>query len=508
MQTQVDFNGKPFHFLGIGGIGMSALAHIVLKHRLPVSGSDLRSSGITDKLEQLGAQVFLQQEAANLQQVIRASEQLPQVVCSTAIRAENPEYKAALELGCPILHRSDLLAALLHQYQGIAVAGTHGKTTTSSLIGYVLLQAGLDPTIVVGGEVKAWGGNARLGEGDYLVAEADESDGSLAKFAPKIGVITNIELDHPDHYSTLEQVVEIFQTFANHTETLVVSWDCPNIRQQLANHPQLLRYSVDIYSDAEYRVDQIHYGGQGTTAQVWENQTCLGTIQLPILGEHNLKNALAAIAVARHVGVAFAEIADALASFEGAKRRFEIRGETQGIRFIDDYAHHPSELVATLASARLQVQDSSTPWQRVIAVFQPHRYSRTHTFLTEFSESFGAADLVMLTSIYSAGEPDQGLVKGEDLANLLIQKEQAPVLYEPTLDGVKAALPAQLKAGDLVLFLGAGNLNSLIPEVIAALDTAAAPKSVVSILTKGTAANVAQTQVVQTQSVIPVGGSR
>lgn len=215
MLASVDLSGRPFHFIGIGGIGMSALAHILAKRKLPVSGSDLRASHITQQLEALGAQIFWRQEAANLEAFCQPEgngQSLPQVICSTAIQPTNLEYLAAVGLGCPIFHRSDLLASLMKEYQSIAVAGTHGKTTTSSLIGYLLLQAQLDPTIVVGGEVKAWAGNARVGEGPYLVAEADESDGSLIKFTPQIGVITNIELDHPDHYNSLEEVVETFQT--------------------------------------------------------------------------------------------------------------------------------------------------------------------------------------------------------------------------------------------------------------------------------------------------------
>jgi UDP-N-acetylmuramate--alanine ligase len=482
MQNQVDFGGKPFHFIGIGGIGMSALAHILLKHQLPVSGSDVRPNPITEKLAALGATIFDQQVAANLQHFAGTEPNgLPQVVCSTAIREDNLEYQAALRLGCPIFHRSDLLAALLNKSHGIAVAGTHGKTTTSSLIGYLLLQTNQDPTIVVGGEVKAWQGNARLGESNYLVAEADESDGSLVKFAPKIGIITNIELDHPDHYTSIDQVVDIFQTFANRTETLVVSWDCPTIRERLAEHPNLVRYSLNPKSGADYTVDQVIYSGQGTIAQVWERGTCLGMLNLPILGEHNLKNALATIAIGRLLNLDFAGIADALTTFEGAKRRFEIRGEAQGIRFIDDYAHHPSEIQVTLAAARLQVEDPNTPWQRVVAVFQPHRYSRTYTFLDDFSRSFTQADLVMLTSIYSAGEPDQGLVKGEHLAARMTEYHQH-VSFESSLADVKAALPGQLRSGDLVLFLGAGNLNQLIPEMIAEVNAQnlAVPKSLES----------------------------
>src|SRR5919199_6933286 len=270
MPNNVDFSGKPFHFIGIGGIGMSALAYVLAKRQLPVSGSDIRSTHITQRLQAVGAHLFGDQDATNLEffqsttelvygevpkatlstsrngeiggGVSKSSSPIPaekvtagwpQVICSTAINSVNSEYQAALERGYPIFHRSDLLAALIQDYQSIAVAGTHGKTTTSSLIGYLLLQAGLDPTIVVGGEVDAWDGNARLGNGPYLVAEADESDGSLAKLSPKIGVVTNIELDHPDHYESLEEVVKTFQIFAERTQTLIGCIDCETLRSRL-----------------------------------------------------------------------------------------------------------------------------------------------------------------------------------------------------------------------------------------------------------------------------------
>ena len=273
MLNTVSFAGKPFHFIGIGGIGMSALAYVLAKRKLPVSGSDLRESHITKRLQDLGAHIFGSQEASNLdffQTNLVAPEDRaadmgegrssrlkpgkltanwPQVVCSTAIDENNSEYRAAKKAGYPIFHRSDLLAALMQDYQSIAVSGTHGKTTTSSLIGYLLLSAGLDPTIVVGGEVDAWSGNARYGQGAYLVAEADESDGTLVKFSPIIGVITNIELDHPDHYSTLDRVVETFQLFGKRCQTLVGNIDCKMIRTYL--QPEI-SYSLEVSAPADY----------------------------------------------------------------------------------------------------------------------------------------------------------------------------------------------------------------------------------------------------------------
>lgn len=502
MLNSVDFSGRPFHFIGIGGIGMSALAYILAKRKFPVSGSDLRPCRMTQQLQKLGVHIFWQQEAANLV-VFQASEgsngklpasrfnatevgsaatngfaaslpnkTLPQVICSTAINPDNSEYQAALALGCPIFHRSDLLAALMQDYRSIAVAGTHGKTTTSSLIGYMLLQAGLDPTIVVGGEVHAWEGNARLGHGPYLVAEADESDGSFVKFSPQIGVITNIELDHPDHYKTLDQVVDTFKTFAKQCQILVSCLDSAAVREhisgsQTSQHQRLVSYSL--YAEADYTVNEVTYGPNGTTAQVWEQGQILGWLNLKLLGRHNLSNALAAVAVGRALGLDFSTIAQAIATFDGACRRFEHRGEHNGILFIDDYAHHPSEICETLTAGRLQVESSETNRyhrKRLVAVFQPHRYSRTLAFLTEFSQAFTAADMVVSTDIYSAGEPDPGQISGQQLADL-IAEHHPNVQYQPSLQSVTNFLQQSLKPGDLVIFLGAGNLNQIIPQVMA-----------------------------------------
>ena len=495
MANTVDFSGRPFHFIGIGGIGMSALAYVLAKRHLPVSGSDIRSSHITQRLTTLGAHIFSRQDATNLEffqphvDVVSTSPaaaircvnvtpgllaetrsavsiptrtvELPQVVCSSAINPANLEYQAAINLGCPVFHRSDLLAALIKDYDSIAVAGTHGKTTTSSMIGYILIQAGLDPTIVVGGEVNAWGGNARLGKSNHLVAEADESDGSLVKLSAQIGVVTNIELDHPDHYETLEQVIATFEVFAQRCQTLVGSIDCATVRDRL--QPDV-SYSLDPNTGADYTVTDVSYRADGTAACVWERGEALGQFDFRLLGRHNLSNALAAVAVCRLLGLDFPTIAKSIVSFEGARRRFELRGEVNGILFIDDYAHHPSEIRATLAAARLQAR----PEARVVAIFQPHRYSRTLAFLPEFAQSFSHADLVVISDIYSAGEPNLGQVSSQGLVQL-IAKCHSHVTYQPTLAAVCHFLVKTLHPGDLALFLGAGNLNQIIPEVMATL---------------------------------------
>jgi UDP-N-acetylmuramate--alanine ligase len=480
MLSAVELSGRPFHFIGIGGIGMSALAHVLTQRKLPVSGSDIRATHITQKLQILGAQIFWQQNAANLEYFLEdsatplnlAASDLPQVICSTAISPNNPEYQAAVALGCSIFHRSDVLAALIAEAsQSIAVAGTHGKTTTSSLIGYLFFRAGLDPTIIVGGEVAAWEGNARVGKSSYLVAEADESDGSLVKFYPQIGVITNIELDHPDHYATLEEVVQIFEQFTSHCQQMVFCLDCETIRDRfLTNTPDSswTTYSLDAKSQATYKADDIKYGSTETTATIYERGDRLGQISIGLLGQHNLSNTLAAIAVGRMAGIPFNVIAEVLSTFEGARRRFENRGEAQGICLIDDYAHHPSEIRATLSSAKLQTMPNElgqAKYQRVIAVFQPHRYSRTQTFLTEFSQAFGDADCVVATDIYSAGEARPPDMSGASVA-AAIAEHHSQVSYQEALKDATTYLKANLTPGDLVIFLGAGDLNRIIPDLL------------------------------------------
>ncbi|WOD41343.1 UDP-N-acetylmuramate--L-alanine ligase [Nodosilinea sp. E11] len=508
MPISVDFTGRPFHFIGIGGIGMSALAYILTKRNLPVSGSDLRLTHITHRLQEAGAHIFWQQEAANLSYflpsspaprptapdwpgagsnlavepklttTVIASEATPQVVCSTAIDTRNPEYQAALELGCPILHRSDLLAALIREYSSIAVAGTHGKTTTSSMIGHLLLNANLDPTIVVGGEVSSWGGNARLGQGPYLVAEADESDGTLSKLSASIGIVTNIELDHTDHYRDLEQVISTFETFQRQCGLLVASADCDVVRTSLKPD---LTYSLAADKGATYHVTDIQFGADGTSALVWELGQSLGRLHLRVLGCHNLSNALAAVAVGRHLGLSFADIADGLAQFCGARRRFEHRGSYNGVQFFDDYAHHPSEIRATLSAARIKADQAlladsrhSQEARRVVAVFQPHRFSRTAALMNDFAAAFSDADQVIMADIYSAGEKNTFGVSGRQLADAVAQSHPR-VLYGHTLDDIQAALAHSLRPGDLVMFMGAGNLNQIIPQVMSYYAEAEVP---------------------------------
>ena len=479
LDSSVDFSGRPFHFIGVGGIGMSALAHVLACRGLPVSGSDLRLSHITRRLESKGAYIFNQQQAENISFFTNLhggeSTQLPQVVCSTAIKEDNPEFKEAKALNCPVFHRSDILAALMNERKGIAIAGTHGKTTTSSITGYLLLKAGVDPTIIIGGEVSAWDGNAYEGRSDYVVAEADESDGSLVKLSSHIGVITNIELDHPDHYSTLDQIVDIFDRFVEKCGTVIGSVDCPTVRARIK---PAIGYSLDPNSGADYIATNITEVAEGTTAEIIERGESLGMITVPLLGLHNLSNTLAAIAVARQLGVSFETIAQHLPNFGGAARRFDHRGLHNEILFIDDYAHHPSEIEATLAAAEVQRSGklpSGRP-RKVVAVFQPHRYSRASTLLNEFSTAFNSADRVIVTDIYSAGEVNTSGITGEQVSKAIAQ-HNPNTEYRATLDEVKQTLSTTLKPGDIAIFLTAGNLNRMIPEVMAAYQSVPQPEA-------------------------------
>jgi UDP-N-acetylmuramate--alanine ligase len=439
-----------YHFVGIGGVGMSALAYILAKKGFRVSGSDIVANNRTRRLEALGVRVIQGHTAEGL-------IGNPQVVYSSAIRPTNPELAAALNKGLKVWHRADLLAALFNHRPSIGVAGTHGKTTTSSMIGYMLLAAGWDPTLIIGGEMEAWDGNARLGQGEYLVAEVDESDGSLVRLYPKIGVITNVELDHPDHYANLEQVIRAFQQYGQQSQTLVACLDCPNV----ATHLKVdVGYSLAGHPQAQYQARQIVYKGNSTAAEIWERGSLLGQLRLQVPGSHNLSNALAAVAVGRQLGLEFPVIASALAEFRGVQRRFEAKGEVGGVTFIDDYAHHPSEIRATLQAARLQQR-------RVVAVFQPHRHSRLAALFQDFACCFENADVVVIVPTYGAGEPASEHSDSLRLA-VAVAEHHPQVRYVSSLAQLPQVLTSILQAGDLAIFLGAGDLNQQIAATMRA----------------------------------------
>ncbi|WP_287128713.1 UDP-N-acetylmuramate--L-alanine ligase [Candidatus Cyanaurora vandensis] len=444
---------ESWHFIGIGGIGMSALAYLLAKQGARVSGSDLKSNAQTERLSKLGVAIHYGHCAENL---CLDDDHSLYVVYSTAIDPSNPEYRRAQELQVPLLHRAQVLAHIARSRRTIGVSGTHGKTTTSSMLACLLTDSGLDPTVLVGGEVLALGGNARWGQGEHLVAEVDESDGSLVLFHPQVAVITNIEADHLDHYRDLTAIVQAFTQFIQQSEEVVLCLDCPNTRQLTGLATQWTGYSLHHHPQARYTVGEVHYGWHGTDAEVLDWGESLGRLHLPLTAPHNLSNALAVVAVGRQLGLTFAQIGQSLGRFQGAQRRFQKYGECGGVLYVDDYAHHPSEIRATLASAKL----SGRP---VVAIFQPHRYSRTTALLEEFSTCFAQADRVVLTEIYSAGERKLG-VTGAQLAQA-VAKHHPQVHYCPDLAAVRAYLPTALQPGDLALFLGAGDLNSVIPQL-------------------------------------------
>ena len=436
------------HFVGIGGAGMSPLAKILLLLGYKVSGSDQGTSPIIEELVRLGARVWTDgQRAEN----VRGADA---IVVSTAIPYDNPEVIAAWDLRIPKLHRSDINAALVNAYDGIAVAGSHGKTTTTSMIGVTLDRVGVSPTIIVGGEVPDLGTNAKLGTSRYLVSEADESDGSFLKLRPHVAVVTNVEDDHMDHYGTMEKIIEAFRTFINQVDedgTAVLCFENEILRTLAAETKRrVISYAID--QEADYRAADIETHGSIISFTVFERGVELGRISLNIPGRHNVLNALACIAVARLANVGFAQIQNALAGFHGAKRRFQTKGKERGVWVVDDYAHHPTEIAVTLTAAR------ATNPARLICVFQPHRYSRTNLLRTEFGGCFAAADLLILTDVYAAGEAPIPGVSGETLMEEVAKQTGQDAVYLPERADLERYLAQHVRAGDLVITMGAGNI--------------------------------------------------
>jgi UDP-N-acetylmuramate--alanine ligase len=444
---------RRLHFVGAGGVGMSGLAEILLLSTpLEISGCDKERSENTERLTALGAKIAYGHDAAHV-------EQADLVVISSAIAEENPEVAAARRRGIPVIRRAEMLAEIMRLKQGIAVAGTHGKTTTTSLTGMVLTEAGFDPTIVVGGRVRILGTNARLGKGDFLVAEADEYDRSFLELTPVVAVVTNIEEDHLDTYRDLADILDAFVIFANRVPfygAVVACLDDPGVREIL---PRVKRRVVTYGEspEAALRAGEIRLEASGTTFEVWEGNTwSLGTVRLPLPGRHNVLNALAAIAVGRELSIPFPTIARALKDFTGVIRRFETKGERGGVLVLDDYAHHPTEIAATLAAAR-QVH----PGRRLVALFQPHLYSRTRDFAEAFGRALLACDLAIVTDVYPSREKPIPGVTGEVVALAAQHAGHANVLYVPDKTSVAEELERVLKSGDLLLTMGAGDVVRL-----------------------------------------------
>ena len=438
------------HFIGIGGYGMSAIARVMLEMGYKVSGSDVARQELTEKLSAKGAQIYIGHEAkhvngANL------------VVYSTALSTDNVERRAAEALNIPVIHRAQMLARLMNAGKGIAVAGAHGKTTTSSMIALVMEACGLDPTYIIGGEIVNVGTNARAGKGEYVVAEADESDGSFLQYHPSVAIVTNIEADHLENYdgdfNKLKAAYVRFLEQVKPAGKAIVCADDENVRElllQVSGGGEIVTYAID--ADADYRATDIQLGDRKVSFQVNRRGTALGRIELSVPGKHNVSNALATVITCLEAGVPFASIAEAIRSFRGAKRRFQVLGEVNGMLVIDDYAHHPTEIQATILAAKATSK-------RIIAVFQPQRYTRTFFLLDQFSRAFSDADEVVITDIYSpAGEKRIEGVTASKLVEMIVANSNGNTVYKPTKDDVLGYLSGRVAPGDLVITMGAGDI--------------------------------------------------
>jgi UDP-N-acetylmuramate--alanine ligase len=448
---------KHIHFVGIGGIGMSGIAELLLNLGYQVSGSDLAASDITARLTGLGGVVHQGHDAAWI-----AGAEV--VVTSTAVRKDNPEVLAALAAGIPVIPRAEMLAELMRlKKYGIGIAGSHGKTSTTSLVGAVLAEAGLDPTVVIGGKVNSLGTNAKLGAGEFLVAEADESDGSFLHLTPVVEVVTNIDLEHLDYYKNIDEIKDVFLQFINKIPfygAAILCLDDDNIAGLLpAIKKRVITYGLTAQADIHTR--KIDKQGFGSSFDVCAGREVLGEITLQFPGVHNVYNALAAVAVGLELEIDFATIAAGLSGFNGVQRRLQNKGEINGITVIDDYGHHPTEIKATLSALK-----DAWPERRLLVLFQPHRYTRTQALFTEFCTAFHAADLLFLTEIYPASEQPIEGVNSESLATAIKERGQREVYLADTVDDLPKALLPLLVKGDVVVTLGAGNVYRAGEELL------------------------------------------
>jgi UDP-N-acetylmuramate--alanine ligase len=442
---------------------MSGIAELLVNLGYQVSGSDLHRSEITDRLATLGARVAEGHDARNLGDA-------EVVVYSSAVRASNPEMVAAQAQGLPIVRRAELLAELMSLRQGIAVAGAHGKTTTTSMIALVLDAAGLDPTAVIGGRVNAFGSNAKLGRGTYLVAEADESDRSFLKLAPRFAVITNIDREHLEAYRDFEDLKDAFVEFANRVPSdgaVIVCLDDPDVRQVRSRiHRRVVTYGFS--PDADITATDVQLEGLGSSSTVRAKKpngtfADVGQMRLAVPGRHNILNGLATAAMAHSLDVAWTDIARGLAGFKGAERRFQHRGDINGITVIDDYGHHPTEIAAVVAAARPLASG------RLIVAFQPHRFTRTQLLMQQFGPAFAGADVLVLTDIYGAGEDPIEGVTLDALSKSIAASYNGQLNVVPVLTDVPHELAATAKPGDLVVLLGAGSIGSIVRPLLDAL---------------------------------------
>ena len=438
---------RKIHFTGIGGIGMSGIAELLINLGCRVSGSDLKQSSMVDNLRRLGGEIHIGHSADNIRDV-------DVVVVSSAVRPDNLEVVEARRLQIPVIPRAEMLAELMRLKYSVAVAGAHGKTTTTSMIATIMVAGGLDPTAIIGGRLNAFGSNAKLGEGDFLVAEADESDGSFLKLGPTIAVITNIDREHLDHYADLEEIRSAFTTFANKVPfygAAILCLDDPNVRSIL---PRIDRRVVTygFNEQADVVATHMEVRGFGSSFHVSHRGNPLGTLNLCIPGKHGAMNALAAVTTALELEIPFEKIAAALSGFQNADRRFQVRGQKGDILVVDDYGHHPTEIAATLGAARCSCN------RRIVAIFQPHRYSRTRALEEDFSRAFNDADVLIALPIYAAGEEAIPGIDTERLVERIKQSGHRNVVYAPDFDAAQSILCDMVHDGDLVLTLGAGDV--------------------------------------------------
>jgi len=450
---------RSIHFVGIGGIGMSGIAEVLLAHGFKVSGSDLAANETTRRLAGLGAELHVGHAAEHVKSA-------DVVVFSSAVKPDNPELIAAREAQIPVVPRAEMLAELMRLQDGIAIAGTHGKTTTTSLIATVLRAAALDPTVIIGGKLNGLGSNAARGRGEFLVAEADESDGSFLHLSPVISVITNIDPEHLDHYKSLAALKAAFVDFGNKVPfygLVVACLDHPEVQNIL---PRIEKRTVTygLSTQADYSAKHVQAAGLSTRFELVIRGQSQGEVSLRMPGQHNVQNALSVIAVADELGVDRAITRDALASFGGVQRRFTVRGEQQGVTVVDDYGHHPAEVRAVLTAAQQAFG------RRVVVLFQPHRYTRTQLLFDDLASAFNAADVLFLTEVYAAGELPIAGADSAHLAVALRERGHRDVTFVPAQDALVRAVLPRLQQGDVVITLGAGSITQVGPQLLAALE--------------------------------------
>jgi len=448
---------KHIHLVGIGGIGMSGIAELLLNLGYFISGSDLRKTGVTEHLSDLGGKIFLGHGPQNV-------DGADVVVFSSAVKGDNPEIVEARERSIPVIPRAEMLAELMRLKFGIAVAGSHGKTTTTSMIASILTKGGFDPTVVIGGRLNIWGGsNARLGRSDFLVAEADESDGSFLALSPSIAVISNIDHEHIDFYRSMNNLRKTFVDFINKIPFYGRAILCVDDKEVQGLIPKLtksyLTYGLNPQSDI--RASVISKGGLNTTFDVTFKNRLVGKVTISIPGEHNILNALAAVGVGLELDIDFKYIREGLKDLGGLKRRFEIKDERDGILFLDDYGHHPTEIIATLSAAK-----ECWPDRRLVVVFQPHRFTRTRDLYDKFVISFNQADFLIITPLYGAGEEPIPGVDSRVLYQGIKNHGHRAVTFCDSIEDSISLLLNQIKPGDLVLTLGAGDIHIVGEELL------------------------------------------